>query len=80
MKKYLIFCLLFIYTFSFSQDIQLIKSLVQDHARRLALYHCANCGFKAKQFYWQCPACGLWDSFPAADKEQAILTKASYLS
>lgn len=62
------------------QDIQLIKSLVQDHARRLALYKCTNCGFKAKQFYWQCPACGLWDSFPAADKEQAILPKAPYLS
>ncbi len=62
------------------QDIQLIKGLVQDHARRLALYHCANCGFKAKQFYWQCPACGLWDTFPAADKEQAIFAKAAYLS
>lgn len=62
------------------QDIQLIKGLVQDHARRLALYHCTNCGFKAKLFYWQCPACGLWDTFPTTDKEQASLAKAAYLS
>lgn len=54
-------------------DIQLIKNLVQDHARRLALHHCGNCGFKARHFYWQCPACGLWDTFPAGGAEQEVL-------
>ncbi len=45
------------------QDLQLMKNLVHSHAQALAVYLCANCGFKARQFYWQCPACGGWESF-----------------
>ena len=26
-------------------------------------YLCGNCGFKARQFFWQCPACGGWETF-----------------
>jgi lipopolysaccharide biosynthesis regulator YciM len=26
-------------------------------------YRCAECGFSARSFYWQCPACHAWDSF-----------------
>jgi len=26
-------------------------------------YLCAECGFSARSFYWQCPACHAWDSF-----------------
>jgi lipopolysaccharide biosynthesis regulator YciM len=40
------------------------RALVHSHASRLAVYLCKNCGFKAKQFYWHCPACGGWDTFP----------------
>ncbi len=46
------------------QDLQLMKNLVHSHAQALALYLCANCGFKARQFFWQCPACGGWETFP----------------
>ena len=45
-------------------DLQMISALVHSHASRLAVYLCKNCGFKAKQFYWHCPACGGWDTFP----------------
>jgi lipopolysaccharide assembly protein B len=45
-------------------DLQLIKNLVQSHANRLAIYQCENCGFKARQFYWHCPACGGWETYP----------------
>jgi lipopolysaccharide biosynthesis regulator YciM len=45
------------------QDLQLMKSLVHSHAQALSVYLCAQCGFKARQFYWQCPACGGWESF-----------------
>lgn len=45
-------------------DLEMISALVHSHASRLAVYLCRNCGFKAKQFYWHCPACGGWDSFP----------------
>ena len=46
------------------QDLQLMKDLVHSHAQALAVYLCANCGFKARQFFWQCPACGGWETFP----------------
>jgi lipopolysaccharide biosynthesis regulator YciM len=46
------------------QDLQLMKSLVHSHAQALSVYLCSQCGFKARQFYWQCPACGGWETFP----------------
>jgi lipopolysaccharide assembly protein B len=46
------------------QDLQLMKSLVHSHAEALAVYLCGNCGFRARQFHWQCPACGGWETFP----------------
>ncbi|HLX24210.1 MAG TPA: lipopolysaccharide assembly protein LapB [Usitatibacter sp.] len=45
------------------QDLQLMKNLVHSHAQALAVYLCENCGFKARQFFWQCPACGGWETF-----------------
>jgi lipopolysaccharide biosynthesis regulator YciM len=45
-------------------DAQVFRQLLHAHASRLAVYLCRNCGFKAKQYYWQCPACGGWETFP----------------
>ena len=45
-------------------DLQVLKNLVHTHSSRLAVYLCGNCAFKARQFYWQCPACGGWETFP----------------
>jgi lipopolysaccharide biosynthesis regulator YciM len=45
-------------------DLQLMKSLVHSHATALSAYLCSSCGFRAKQFYWHCPACGGWETFP----------------
>lgn len=45
-------------------DVGMVKDLVHAHASRLAVYLCHDCGFKAKQYYWQCPACGGWETFP----------------
>jgi lipopolysaccharide assembly protein B len=45
------------------QDLQLMKNLVHSHAQALSVYLCATCGFKARQFHWQCPACGGWETF-----------------
>ena len=45
-------------------DLQLMKSLVSAHVSRLARYQCKACGFKARQFYWHCPACGGWETYP----------------
>jgi lipopolysaccharide biosynthesis regulator YciM len=41
-----------------------MKSLVHSHAQALSVYLCSQCGFKARQFFWQCPACGGWETFP----------------
>ncbi len=32
-------------------------------------YHCNQCGFRAKQYHWQCPACNAWESLPAEPSE-----------
>lgn len=52
-------------------DLQLIKNLVHQHTRSLALYRCDTCGFKARQFYWHCPACNGWETYaPRRSEEQ----------
>jgi lipopolysaccharide biosynthesis regulator YciM len=51
-------------------DIELVKDLVHKRTRNLAMYHCGHCGFKARKFYWHCPACQAWDSYaPKRDEE-----------
>lgn len=32
--------------------------------RPLQRYRCAACGFEAQRYFWQCPGCLSWDSFP----------------
>lgn len=49
--------------------LQVEKSLIQAHSKRLMRYQCSSCGFKAQQFFWRCPACGRWDSFAAERRE-----------
>ena len=44
--------------------------LVHSHTLRLARYRCENCGFKARQFYWHCPACGGWETYPPRRTEE----------
>ncbi|MDD4927851.1 MAG: lipopolysaccharide assembly protein LapB [Gallionella sp.] len=51
-------------------DIEMVKNLVHKRTRNLAMYHCGHCGFKARKFYWHCPACQAWDSYaPRRDEE-----------
>ncbi len=55
-------------------DIGLIKQLIHGHTRRVARYRCDTCGFKARQFYWRCPACGGWETYPPRRTEEFDLT------
>lgn len=55
-------------------DIELAKTIVQSYTKRLSRYRCDNCGFKARQFYWRCPACGGWESYPPRRSEEFDLT------
>jgi lipopolysaccharide biosynthesis regulator YciM len=52
------------------QDLELVKNLVHGQTRRLARYRCENCGFRARQFYWQCPACAGWETYPPRRTEE----------
>ncbi|MDD5175673.1 MAG: lipopolysaccharide assembly protein LapB [Sterolibacterium sp.] len=55
-------------------DLELIKNLIHNHTRRVARYCCDSCGFKARQFYWRCPACGGWETYPPKRTEEFDLT------
>ncbi|HWQ40141.1 MAG TPA: lipopolysaccharide assembly protein LapB [Burkholderiales bacterium] len=54
-------------------DLQMIKNLVHQHTRSLAMYRCESCGFKARQFYWHCPACNGWETYPPRRSEEREL-------
>jgi lipopolysaccharide biosynthesis regulator YciM len=56
------------------RDLELIKELVHQHTRGLAMYKCDNCGFRARQFYWHCPACAAWETYsPRRTEEKGLL-------
>ena len=55
------------------RDLELIRDLVHQHTRSLALYKCERCGFKARQYYWHCPACAAWETYPPRRTEEAKL-------
>jgi lipopolysaccharide biosynthesis regulator YciM len=51
-------------------DLELVRGLLHNHTRRVARYRCDACGFKARQFYWRCPACGGWETYPPKRTEE----------
>ncbi len=51
-------------------EIELAQRLIQAQARRLSRYVCGHCGFKARQFYWQCPGCNRWDTYAPKRSEE----------
>lgn len=51
-------------------DVELVKNLVHQRTRTLAMYRCKRCGFKAKQFYWHCPACHGWETYSPRRNEE----------
>ena len=52
-----------------NQDVQLMQQTVRNAIGNRAAYHCNLCGFRAKQYHWQCPACNAWESLPAEPSE-----------
>lgn len=55
------------------RDLELIKELVHSHTRGLAMYKCDQCGFRARQFYWHCPACAGWETYsPRRTEEKGL--------
>jgi lipopolysaccharide assembly protein B len=55
------------------RDLELIKALVNQHTQGLSMYRCDNCGFRARQYYWHCPACAGWETYsPRRTEEKAL--------
>ena len=52
------------------EELSMVKNLVQRYTQKLARYQCSHCGFKARQFYWQCPVCSRWETYPPRRTEE----------
>ncbi len=44
--------------------LQALRQAVSAAAKPLQRYRCAACGFEAQHWFWQCPGCLGWDSYP----------------
>ena len=51
-------------------DLGLLRSLIHKHTQRLDRYACNACGFEARHFYWQCPGCNSWETYPPRRLEE----------
>ncbi len=51
-------------------ELSIVKNLVSGYAQKFTRYQCTHCGFKARQFYWQCPGCSKWETYPPRRTEE----------
>ena len=47
-----------------------LRGAVDRAAAPLQRYRCAACGFEARHWFWQCPGCLGWDTFPPRTVEE----------
>ncbi|XZG69214.1 lipopolysaccharide assembly protein LapB [Chitinibacteraceae bacterium HSL-7] len=61
-------------------DLEIIGKLLTESTRDQTLYYCASCGFKARQYFWHCPACAQWETYPAVRgrRNAALNSRANY--
>ncbi len=52
------------------QELELMRDLIQQHTRTAGQYRCGQCGFRARQFYWHCPACHGWETYAPRRTEE----------
>ena len=45
-------------------ETQALGDAIGRAAKPLHRYRCAACGFEAQHYFWQCPGCLSWDSYP----------------
>jgi lipopolysaccharide biosynthesis regulator YciM len=53
-----------------TEAAQAVSEAVARAARPQQRYRCAACGFEAQRYFWQCPGCLSWDSFPPRRVEE----------
>ena len=54
-------------------ELQLLSSLLRNHTQKLARYRCTKCGFRAREYHWNCPGCTSWDTYPPRRLEELDL-------
>lgn len=47
-----------------STDAEQLQQITAAAARPIRRFRCAACGFEAQHYFWQCPGCHSWDSYP----------------
>jgi lipopolysaccharide biosynthesis regulator YciM len=52
------------------EELSMVKNLIHGYTAKLARYQCSHCGFKARQYYWQCPGCSHWETYPPRRTEE----------
>ncbi|RZI80612.1 MAG: lipopolysaccharide assembly protein LapB [Rubrivivax sp.] len=45
-------------------EIERLQDALATAARPLQRYRCAACGFESQHYFWQCPGCHGWDTYP----------------
>jgi lipopolysaccharide biosynthesis regulator YciM len=45
-----------------SIELRVAQDVVHRQVSTTAYYQCGECGFRARQHFWQCPACARWES------------------
>jgi lipopolysaccharide assembly protein B len=53
------------------QDAHIIQQTIRYAIGNRSAYYCNQCGFRAKHYHWQCPACNAWESLPSEPSEAA---------
>ena len=56
--------------FGNADEEQRVKQSLEWACEPLKRYRCAACGFEARQYFWQCPGCQSWDSYPPLRVEE----------
>ncbi|MGL4666612.1 MAG: lipopolysaccharide assembly protein LapB [Saezia sp.] len=52
------------------EEIKLVHQTLERAAKQLDRYRCSFCGFEAVRYFWQCPGCQSWDSYPPKRVEE----------
>ena len=56
--------------FQYEQFHPPVQRALDQATRPLMRYRCAACGFEAHQYFWHCPGCQAWDSYPPRRVEE----------
>ncbi|TSE35171.1 tetratricopeptide repeat protein [Tepidimonas charontis] len=51
-------------------DDRLLRRALERACEPLKRYRCAACGFESRQYFWQCPGCQGWDTYPPRRVEE----------